>query len=952
MTLTAGMHLGPYEITSKLGAGGMGEVYRATDTRLGRDVALKVLPEGLGDDPERHARFEREAKVLASLNHPHIAHLYALEHLHIRVGAELDSARAADAKGADMLPPYPARGEASSREFRPSSPAPRASSHEPRATSHDVERASRALHVLVMELVEGEDLAARIGRGAAPVDEAIAIARQIAEALEAAHEAGIVHRDLKPANVKVRPDGTVKVLDFGLAKALDPVASGNAPGLANSPTLTAAATQAGLILGTAAYMAPEQARGGVVDKRADIWAFGVVLYEMLVGRSLFAGDTVSDTLAGVLKTQIDLEHLPAGTPMAVRRLLRQCLERDPKNRLRDIGDARIVIDEIRSGVEAVEVDASAPAPAARRGRFLWPAVLVVAVAGAALAGRLTASRETPRAPQRFAVTVSADQEIAASGDALLAFSPDGGTLVFPGHSGGRRFLFRRELASREAAPIPGTDDAQAPFFSPDGRWIGFAANGKLWRIAVEGGRPQQIGDAQGAGGGVWLADNTIVFAPIYSDGLFRLSAEGGTAQRLTTPSRADGELGHWWPQPLPGERTVVFTAFRTPVDRSRIGVLDLSTGAVTWVVDGGFFGRYLTSGHLVYARDKRLYAVPFDAATGTTRGRPRAVLDDLLVDAVGGSAVIAVSSRGTLAYLTESLGNPPCELVWLDRSGRATPALGERHRFLSVRLSGDDRRAALTIHGASSDLWMLALDRGTLSRLTSGDKTEFDAVWSADGSELFYVVDSPPFEPHRIAAGRPDSGRPLWDETPELDVTAIAVSPDGRTIAYTLSEAETGSNLYARPLAGSAPPRAIRATRADEQRATFSPDGRWIAYQSDETGRPEVYVEAFPGPGERFQISADGGRDPLWARNGELFSRHGNELRVVATRTGGAFEFDAPRTLFAFPIMAGEGYRMQPYDVSRDGRRIIAITVPEVSRPRQIEVVTDWTSELERLLAR
>ena len=472
------------------------------------------------------------------------------------------------------------------------------------------------------------------------------------------------------------------------------------------------------------------------------------------------------------------------------------------------------------------------------------------------------------------------------------------------------------------------------------------------KVAAEGGRPFELAQALGAGGATWLGDGTIVFAPVYSGGLYRISAEGGTAERLTSPNRADGELGHWWPRQLPGDRKVVFTAFRTPVDRSRIGVLDLETRAVRWLVDGGFFGQYVSTGHLLYARGHRLFAVPFDAATATVAGPATAVVDDVLVDQTGGFARVAVSSRGTLAYVTESLGNPPLELVWIDRGGRATSALADRHRFVSVSLSPDGSRAAVTIQGESRDLWVLALERGTLSRLTSGADTEFDPVWSADGSELFYIVDRPPFTLHRIAVGAPDSGRPIWDEPSELDTTGPAVSPDGRTLAFVQSEEVTGNNLYTRPLDGSRPPLAFRAARTEENFASFSPEGSWIVYQSDETGRTEVYVAPFPGPGERFQISADGGREPLWARNGEIFYRRGDELRVVATRRAGRFEFDSPRVLFTFPIIPGGGVTSRTFGVSADGQRILAITTPAASRPRQIEIVTDWAGELERLAPR
>jgi Tol biopolymer transport system component/tRNA A-37 threonylcarbamoyl transferase component Bud32 len=896
VSLTSGMKLGPYEIVGRLGQGGMGEVWRATDTRLDRQVAIKVLPAAVIADAERLARFGREAKLLAQVHHANIAAVFGLE--------EYGSVRA-----------------------------------------------------LVMELVEGPTLFERLKAGALPAEECLLIARQIAEALEEAHAKGIIHRDLKPQNIKAPVDGPVKVLDFGLAKPM--TSAGESPSdpaaLAHSPTMTVVpTTERGIVLGTAAYMSPEQARGGTVDKRADVWAFGVVLFEMLTGRQLFAAATVSDTLAAVLRNEIDFSLLPAATPPAIRQLLRRCLERSAKNRLHDIADARIVIDEVIAGRSDDGAETSGRA-AARGSRWVSAIAVTLLIIGAAsvLGGVFASWRgTTPADPLRLSFSMTGAQELLTGSNAILAFSPDGTSLVFAGRMNGRRHLFRRNLNGREPTPIPGTDDGEAAFFSPDGRWIGFVSGGQIHKVASEGGRPFRVADLRGDGGCAWLHDGTIVFAPVYSDGLFRVSAEGGTVTRLTTPDKSSGELGHWWPDPLPGERYVVFTAFRTPVDQSRLGVLDLSNGQVRWVVDGGFFGRYVPTGHLVYARGQRLYAVPFDATTATVQGTAVAVLDDVLISQTSAYAMFAVSSRGMLAYVTESLGNPVRELVWLDRTGRATPAVAERQRFLSVSLSSDDRLAALTILGENRDLWMASLDRGSLSRITTGEGTEFDPVWSHDGRELFYVLDRPPFELQRIALGALDSGRPIWKEPPKLDTTSIAVSPDGLTLGFELHNEKTGRDVYTRPLDGSAPAQPVRATRSEERNLSFSPDGKWIVYQSDELGHPEIYAQPFPGPGDRIQLSSEGGNDPVWARNGEIFYLHERELRVVPARPAGRVAFDSPRVLFSYPIVHGTIHESQTFDVSRDGSRVIAVTIPDASRPRQMEIVTDWTRELERLAPR
>ena len=886
-----GQRLGAYEVTAVLGAGGMGEVWRATDTRLGREVALKVLPEDFAADPDRHARFEREAKLLASLNHPNIATLHALEHVEGR-------------------------------------------------------------HVLVMELVEGEGLDEVIARGPMPVDEAMPIALQIAAALEAAHEAGIVHRDLKPANVRIRPDGTVKVLDFGLAKTWQE--EGGDSSLSLSPTVTRHATMEGVILGTAAYMAPEQARGRPVDKRADIWAFGVVLWEMLTGRALFDGETVTDVLAAVLTREPDLAALPAGTPSALRQLLRRCLERNPKNRLHDIADARIAIEDLLAGADELDGPAAGlelPAvPRPNLSAVLWAAAVVLVAGAAGLMGHLAgARRAAPPEPMRLSIVLAPSQELVTGSDSILSFAPDGRSLLMTALEAGRQMIVRRSFGEDDARAIPGTEDGDAAFFSPDGRWIGFFAGGQLLKVPVEGGRPFKLGDSRGAGGAAWLSDGTLVVAPVYSDGLFRVSERGGELERLTTPDRSTGELGHWWPDPLPGKGKVVFTAFRTPVDRSRIGVLDLATREVRWVIEGGFFSRYVAGGHLLYAKGQRLFAVPFDPETATVTGPAVEVVDDLRVSQTSGTAMVAVSSRGTLAYVSESQGNPMRELVWFDRTGREQPAASQQRRFLSVSLSPDGRRAAVTIQQESQDLWTLSLERGTLSRLTSGEGTEFGPVWSSDGSELYYVVDRPPFDLYRIPSDSPDAGRPLWDQPSELDTSDVAVSPDGRWMAFAVTGEQTGFDLWVRPIDGSEPARQFRVSRAEEKNASFSPDGRWLAYQSNENGRPEIYVEAFPGPGQRFQISADGGTEPVWAKgSGEIFYRHLDVLRVVSTRLGGGFEFDPPRTLFPFPVVRGDIEEVRTYDVTADGSRVLGVRIPDALVPRQIEIVTDWQRDLEK----
>ncbi len=893
MAVAPGTRFGPYEIREVLGAGGMGEVYRALDPRIGREVAVKVLPPAFADNADRLARFEQEARAAGVLNHPGILAVHDVGH-------------------------------------------------------------EGSVHYLVTELLEGETLRQKLG-SPMPQRKIIDYALQISKGLAAAHDKGIIHRDLKPENLFVTNDGRLKILDFGLAKLTQPEMAGEV-----SKLLTGPETAPGLIMGTLGYMSPEQVRGKSSDHRSDIFAFGVILYEMITGRRAFHGETVADTMSAILgKEPPEISGTNSNLSPAMTRIVEHCMEKKPEQRFQSMHDVAFYLETL-SGVSTTSAPTT-PLKASRSGVKHWiPWVIsLLAITGAVIWMQMQRS-STPgsantgsRKPQRFAVQLSATQELAIGGNSLLRFSPDGGSLVFSGNVDGRKALFRRDLDKGEAVEIAGTEDGEAVFFSPDGRWLGFAARGQLMKVPIEGGRPIRLGEARGAGGATWLADGTIVHAPIYSDGLFRVAAEGGAAERLTTPDRASGVLGHWWPQELPGGRWIIFTAFRTPVDTSRVGAIDLQTREVRWLVEGGFFGRYVSSGHLVYAKGQRLYALPFDATSVKVTGSAVPVLDDLLVEQTGGCAMFAISNRGTLAYVTESIGRAPNELVWIDRTGRSTPAINERHRFLSTSLSPDGQRAALTLLGVSRDLWIYSFDRGTLSRLTTGDDTEYDPVWSRDGNELFYVVDSPPFELHRINTGSPDSGRPVWKERAQLDTTAPTVSPDGRTLVFALTEEGTGSNLYARPIDGSEPPRPIRASRSEEEYPTFSPDGRWLAYHSDETGRPEIYVESFPVPGERFQISADGGRQPRWARNGELFYRRGNELRVITTRFVGRFEFDAPQTLFTFRLLnyATGGVPVRIFDITPDGKRILAITIPEPFPPRRIDIVPDWTSDLARLVA-
>jgi serine/threonine-protein kinase len=672
---------------------------------------------------------------------------------------------------------------------------------------------------------------------------------------------------------------------------------------------------------------------------------------MLTGARLFEGETVSDMVAGVLARDPDWARLP-DPARQLKPVLERCLVKDPRRRLRDIGDVRMEIERALSDDPSDTVVATNDADRRGMSRAAIAAIAAVALAvGAVGTWAVLRSPDAARASLRLSMALGPNQQLATWDNSTIAFSPDGASIVTPIVDDGRQVLASRRLDEPEFRTIDGTEGGAAPFFSPDGGWLGFIANGKLVKVDAEGGRPFVLGDQQGAGGASWGPDGHIVYAPIYSDGLFRISEQGGEAQRLTTPDRERGELGHWWPQHLPGGDRVLFTAFCTPVDTSRVRVVSLTTGEVRDVVDGGFYGRYVQTGHLLYVKGDRLYAVPFDVEKAMVTGRAVSVLDDVFGSHTGGYSMLDVSVDGTLAYSPRSVVEAPSELVWVDRQGLARQAVGERLRFNGAALSPDGRTLALSIVGDSQDLWTYSLDRGTLSRVTSAARTEFSPAWSPDGRTLYYVLDEPPFAVYTIPVDASTAGRPLWDDRPDLDAVLTDVSPNGRDLVYTLTESQTGLNLYVRPVDGSGPARAVRATAYGESYGTFSPDGRWLAYQSDETGRPEIYVEALVGPGKRFQISADGGIEPLWARgSGEIFYRHRDEVRVVATSTtGGEFEFEPPVTLFSLP-WARTGNNARSFDVEADGGRVLMTRIPEAAAPRRIDIVTHWLDELERTM--
>ena len=874
-----------YNILEKLGAGGMGEVYRAQDTKLGRGVAIKVLPQAFARDPERLARLEREARVLASLNHPNIAAIYGFEQ-------------------------------------------------------------DNGVHYLVLELVPGPTLAQR---GRLEVAEALRVAGQIAEAFEAAQEKGVVHRDLKPANVKVTPEGKVKVLDFGLAKAFSDAPSETDP--TGSPTVSALATRAGLILGTASYMSPEQARGKPLDKRTDIWSFGCVLYEALTGKQAFGGETVSHIIVAILEREPDWAALPAGVPAKVRELLRRCLQKDLARRLRDIGDARWELEEAVPGV--LQSPTPVPYSRARLRALPWAlAGMMAVVAALALWAPWLPPPALP-AVKRFVVPVASGDTLPAVRPALLALSPDGQRLVYTAGRAGRSQLFLRPMDQLEASPITGTEDGSGPFFSPDGEWVGFFTRDKLKKVSLRGGAPLVVCDAMSRRGASWGPDNTIVLAS-GAGPLMRVSADGGALQPFTTLDTNTGETEHRWPEILPDGKAVVFNiATAADPNASSIAVRRLDTSEQKLLPEAGLSPRYVPpragsgkTGHLVFVRAGSLMAAPFDSGRLELTGRPFLVMQGVAVSFTG-SAHFSISHEGSLVYLPGGPGGGPTlgtgELIWVDRQGAAQPVSRNRQVYAVHSLSPDGRRVAVSIMaGGATDVWVLDVARDTLTRLTLEGGVNGSPLWTPDGKRVTYYASrqGPPSLYWRPADG---SGPEERLTSPGGSQRPNSWSPDAKVLAFDQDGQGTGRDLWLLPTDSERKPRPFLQTKFDERMARFSPDGRWLAYAANDSGRFEVYVQPFPGPGAKSQVSTDGGDEPVWSRNGrELFYRNGDKILAVYVKTAPAFTAGTPRALFQGQYSTFPG--RASYDVSADGRRFLMTrSTEQQSAPAQsLHVVLNW----------
>jgi serine/threonine protein kinase/Tol biopolymer transport system component len=907
--LAPGSRIGPYSVMTRLGAGGMGEVYRARDMKLNRDVAIKVLLPAVANDPDRLARFSREAQVLASLNHPNIAHIHGLEE-------------------------------------------------------------SNGVTALVMELVEGEDLSQRISRGAIPIDEALAIARQIAEALEAAHECGIIHRDLKPANIKLRADGTVKVLDFGLAKAIDPNAASNFSAM-NSPTLSVHATQAGIILGTAAYMSPEQARGRSVDKRTDIWAFGCVLFEMLAGARAFSGDDATDTIIAVCSKEPDWSALPASVSPPIRRLLRRCIEKDPKRRLDSAAAVRIDIDDASAGPPLADVAVVQPSNVPRSSWLRVPPW--------ALAGALSLMSIAAWAPWRIATVAPAPllRLSAELGDGIglaigpgdaTTLSPDGQTIAFVGQPSGtgNPLLYVRRLTELNASPMIGTDDAFSPFFSPDGEWIAFFASGQLRKVPVIGGTPIVLCEAPSPRGGAWSDDGTIVFQPNVAGALMQVASSGGRPTPLT--ALAEGESTHRWPQMLRGGKAVLYTANLTVFggvanngyDDARLVVQSLPSGPRTIILRAGYHGRYVSSGHLAYIHDGDLFAAPFDIDRLTVAGPAVRALEHVRSSTITGGAEFHIAANGTLVYLPGQGVGGQRPIHWMEREGKTTLLRPTAANWYSPMFAPDGRRLALQINGGQDDIWIYEWMRDTLTRLTFDGGSDQKPVWTPDGRRLTFASNrdnKSTFNLYWQRADGSDNPHRLTESTQSQ--LPSSWHPSGKYLAFDEQFPQAGADLMILPMEGTeatgwkpGTPTAFFKSPFNERDPVFSPDGRWIAYISNESGRNEVYVRPFPGPGGKWQISAGGASNVVWSKTtGEIYfvTPNGEMLVASGAADGNSFRAEKPRLWtnghFAFAGVS------RVFDLHPDGARFAMAPAAQMSDAKQEHVtfLFNFFDELRRV---
>jgi serine/threonine-protein kinase len=887
MSLTAGTRLGHYEIVAAIGAGGMGEVYEARDPRLNRTVAVKVLPEHMWSQPEALARFEREARMIAALNHPHIT------------------------------------------------------------TLHDVGRHEQ-VDFLVMEWVEGETLAARLRRGPLRIQEALQHAIDIAGALDHAHRHGVTHRDLKPGNVMLTKRG-VKLLDFGLAKLREPQ---------NGSSLSALVTQAevtikGETLGTLQYMAPEQLEGQDADARTDIFAFGIMLHEMVTGRKAFDGSSRMSLMRSIMSdTPAAASTLRSDAPAALDRLIATCVAKDPDDRWQSARDVWRELKWILESGSVTTGNVSGGAKADAAGIPASAAASLALVAAALAAGAVWTLKPVagiaPLPVARLSVTLPPGDRIGDSQRPPLALSPDGTSLAYVGQHAGTTQIFVRAIDSSETRPISGTDRPSAPFFSPDGQWIGFFSRGRLKKVPTTGGAVQDVCDAASNQGGTWAPDDTIYFAPFSTSGLWKVPAAGGLATPVTTLDRSKGEVSHRWPQVLPGGKAVIFTVWTGPgSDERHLHLHMLGSGERRVLVQGASTGRYVRSGHLLYSRADALFAVPFDLAHLQVAGQPVALAERALDDE---GAQFDVSDSGVLAYVPVAPTRNERRLVFVDATGSADPLPLPPRGYTDPVLSPDGRYVAFTVLDAIEAIWIYDLTRHTLAAFTSTSAGSSQAAtWTPDGKRILYRGTRTGFRNlfWKLVDGGGEEERLTTSENLQ---TPTSWSPDGKYLTFVDTAVGTGPDISVLQI-DRREPHVFLKTGAVETAARFTPDGRWVAYASDQSGTFEVYVRAFPGPGAALQVSTEGGSEPVWSRNGQvLYFRSGDKMLSARMTTQPLLSAAPPRTIFEGRYMrsdtGGAGY-----DVSSDGRFLMVQPVAPEEPATQFNIVLNWFEALKRRFA-
>ncbi|OFW30901.1 MAG: hypothetical protein A3H97_19275 [Acidobacteria bacterium RIFCSPLOWO2_02_FULL_65_29] len=887
MPLVSGARLGPYEIVGALGAGGMGEVYRARDTRLDRTVALKVLQPQVASDPQFRERFDREARVVSSLEHPNICALYD-------VGRE---------NGVDFL---------------------------------------------VMQFLDGQTLAERLTSGPLPLDQALDCAVDVCSALAAAHRRGIVHRDLKPGNVMLTKGGA-KLLDFGLAKTTMPVVANVSAG----PTWAGPLTAHGTILGTLQYMAPEQLEGKEADPRTDIFAFGVVLYEMLTGRKAFEGSSQASLITAIMSAQpMPIAACQPLAPPAIDHIVRICLAKDPDARFQSAHDMLVDLKWIVEGGSLTAGSGLAVGTPRRARARLGAAAGIAAAAVVASLGTWWLIRpQSAPAPVVVRATVVLPATAAVQAGrftaANVAISPDGTRIVYAGAAGDGSQLYLRSLDGQEVAPIAGTEDALNPFFSPDGQWVAFFADGKLKKVPVVGGAAQTLCDAEFVFGGAWSADGTIVFGGSLQGGLLRVSSNGGQPEAFTKLDKGDGS--HRWPALMPGSRDVLFAVgagFNW--DDARIAVQSLDSTEHRILPDVGTSPRYVPTGHLIFARAGSLFAAPFDLARRATTGPAVLLFQDLSTTALGGNAQYALSTAGTLVYVPGGGEDVRRSLVWVDRKGIADALSGTLRGFEIPRLSPDGERVAVTIREGDADVWIVELRRGMLTRITSEAGEDHSVAWTPDSTRVTYSSTRGEGRSSVMLKAADGSGGQEQLFVADQHTHLGGWTGDGRNLLTDGGNVSTRGGLYSLSIGDRSAPRVYLQTPFNEHDPMPSPDGRWVAYISDESGREEVYVQAFPVPGARTRISSDGGSEPMWARNGrEIFYRNGDKMMVVAVEAGSTFRAGLPRVLFEGQY-ARVVWGQTNYDVSLDGQRFLMIKTEAQPPSTELRLIVNWFAELLR----